>query len=451
MKKIAARTNSLYKKMLLLLLIAMGIGTAFYFGASYLGTFIVEHYYNSTDYEGRMNRHYADLLQAYVSENQVKATDQQKFEDWINQHSIMSIWVIRGKKVLYDSVTGVTGDLSDSHGEMYDEEYDDGGNPIVDEAPDENLFTMDFADGKADVYLFGAYSYSAYTYMQILVLVLTFILFIAIMLKGIRRAIHYIRAMRDEVAILEGGDLSYEITVKGNDELADLACAINGMRKALQDQFREESDLYAASSRMVAEMSHDLRTPLTSIILYTDLLQKGKFESEEQMWDYIARISRKSHQMKSLTDHLFEYALIGGTENEVPLSTHPFQDVFYDALSDMTLYLEGRGFHVETHANWNRTKVIVYDDYIPRLLDNIVSNIEKYAPRESRVIISTDASKEGCSGLIFENVIRHGSFHADSSHVGLMNIRKMMDVMHGTCTIENGCDTFRVTLTFRNV
>ena len=65
-------------------------------------------------------------------------------------------------------------------------------------------------------------------------------------------------------------------------------------------------------------MSHDLRTPVTSMMLYTEILKKGRYKNEQQLLECLDKIDRKAHRMKQLTDHLFEYALISG-EKEIEL------------------------------------------------------------------------------------------------------------------------------------
>lgn len=94
----------------------------------------------------------------------------------------------------------------------------------------------------------------------------------------IRGKIRYIDLMEQEIQILKGGDLDYRITVKGKDELASLAAEIDAMRCAIKERQQKEEEAGKANRELVTAMSHDLRTPLTSLLGYVDILQmeKGK-------------------------------------------------------------------------------------------------------------------------------------------------------------------------------
>ena len=94
-------------------------------------------------------------------------------------------------------------------------------------------------------------------------------------------------------------------------------------------------------------MSHDLRTPVTSIMLYTEILKTGKGQTEEQKREYIEKIDKKSRRMKQLIDHLFEYSLVTG-ETEIQLEDpETYEVLFYDLFSETCSYLEQSGFRVE--------------------------------------------------------------------------------------------------------
>ena len=109
--------------------------------------------------------------------------------------------------------------------------------------------------------------------------------------------------------ILEGGNLEYEVSVEGNDELTDLANSMNRMRLSFQQQMENEQQLYLANRKLITEMSHDLRTPLTGIMLYLEILRSHRYTTEEELQDYLEKIAAKAHHMKVISDHLFEYSL----------------------------------------------------------------------------------------------------------------------------------------------
>lgn len=109
---------------------------------------------------------------------------------------------------------------------------------------------------------------------------------------------------------MEGGDLDHPITIQGDDELALLATSLDGLRLTLRQQQAEEAQAAAKVKSLITEMSHDLRTPLTTLLLYTEILRHHKYETEAQQDEYLAKIDGKARQIKQLSDNLFEYALV---------------------------------------------------------------------------------------------------------------------------------------------
>lgn len=202
-----------------------------------------------------------------------------------------------------------------------------------------------------------------------------------------------------------------------------------------------------ANHKMITEMSHDLRTPLTAVMLYTEILKERKIKSEDQLWEYIDKIDQKTRRMKQLTDHLFEYALVAG-ESKVSLEEPvPFDVVFYDLLSETCVYLEQSGFRTELDFEWKKEKIRVNTEYVIRILDNITSNLVKYADPAFPVRICSEHT-ENRAGIVFENVSRKLEKKTDSTNIGLENVKKMMERMNGDCRTEADETSFRTKLFF---
>ena len=140
--------------------------------------------------------------------------------------------------------------------------------------------------------------------------------------------------------------------MQGKNELSLLARGLDNMRIALRESNEKEAELTAANRRMITEMSHDLRTPLTSLLIYTEILGKKAVKDPQQLMEYVRKIEKKARQIKRLSDNIFEYALIT-EETEAKLGEpQTLWSLFYDPLSEMTAYLEERGYTVELQTNW---------------------------------------------------------------------------------------------------
>ena len=306
-------------------------------------------------------------------------------------------------------------------------------------------YEVEFADGMTQVIILGAYGYQFYNYVFIANLFVSFAVFLCLVLLGIRKKMHYISRLSEDIEILEGGSLDYAVTVKGRDELAVLAAGIDSMRRSFLEMREKEARMVRENQRIVTEMSHDLRTPVTSIMLYAEILKKET--DEERQKKYIEIIEKKAYRMKQLTDNLFEYSLVTG-EDEIELGQpESFETLFYDLFSETCSYLEKKGFQVDCQMEWPDKRIQISENYMMRIMDNITSNLIKYADASSALRICT-VEKTNAVGFTVENHIRSDADKTESTGIGIQNIKNMMSKMDGDCTAETAGGIFRLTLLF---
>lgn len=371
-------------------------------------------------------------LQDYVDRNGVSSSDIALLTRWVRQQGVLSLQVYRQGALVYDSA-------------LQQQDYD---GLAGDELPSwETPYPVTFADGEAEILLEGSYAYRLYTYALVAELAAAFALFFGIVMAGIRRTIRYIRQLSGEIRILEGGGLDYKVTVQGTDELGQLARGLDDMRLAFQRQQQQEKALAQASQRMVTEMSHDLRTPLTAILLYTQLLLDHRYQTAEQQNDYVRRIDKQARRLKQLSDRLFSYALSTAGEDEAPAQALPLQSALYDLLSETTAYLEQQGFAVRLDLDWRPCRIRLRSDYLGRIFDNLASNIVKYADPAAPVVLRS-LYTDGCAGIALENRCAARPAAAESSGIGLRNVDGMMRKMGGSCVVEQSGGRFCAALYF---
>src|SRR5699024_1318431 len=125
-----------------------------------------------------------------------------------------------------------------------------------------------------------------------------------------KRKMKQIEAMAQGVKEIAKGNLAYRIEQQGQDEIASLTENINSMAEDLMIQIEKERQEEKQKNELITNDSHDLRTPLTSILSYLSLLLNAKFENKEQRNEYIKIDFSKSEQLENLIEDLFEYAKI---------------------------------------------------------------------------------------------------------------------------------------------
>ena len=216
----------------------------------------------------------------------------------------------------------------------------------------------------------------------------------------------------------------------------------------LKQKVQADYDAAAAKVKnLITEMSHDLRTPLTTLLLYTEILRHRKYETTAQAEDYLAKIDTKARQLKQLSDNLFEYALV--TRDTVAVLDPParFSQIFEEPLTEMVGELQERGFACALELGEEDDTLTVKEQYVRRILDNITSNLLKYADPAQDISVRF-VKENGKAGLAFENAVLPGQHRTDSTKVGLTSIETMMEKMHAACRIKQSGERFCITLLF---
>lgn len=262
--------------------------------------------------------------------------------------------------------------------------------------------------------------------------------------------VDYICVLSSEIQVLEGGDLDHPITVQESDELGMLARGLDSMRKAFLEQRSSEAFSFQANQSLITGMSHDLRTPLTKLMLYTEILRSGKYQSENQMKEYLIRIDEKARQIKQLADNIFQYSMMPKENAALRPELMGLKEAFHDSLSEMVGYLSQRGYHFDFAMTWNDEQILVYEPFVKRLLDNLASNIDKYADPSKPVRIELLRNGEYI-GFSFQNSVKADSSKQEATNIGLTNINSMMNKMNGTCHVEQTEISFEIELWFQCV
>lgn len=429
--------SGLRRKLIQLMIFAFIISGGMYYFLHKAVDLKLNNYFATSDYVERTESKYAQKFQDYVLKNDISTSDTDKITKWVRDQDVVHVSIYKDSVLIYDSF------------------YPD--NDIIAENDVETeyyswqaYYPIKFADAQADVFLDGFYDYRVFNYATIAEILLSCVVFIGIVMLGIKRTIDYIGKLDQEVEVLEGGQLDCPITLKGNDELSALARGLDEMRKSFKLRVERDEKLTKANKDLVTEMSHDLRTPLTTLLLYTQILKSRKYHGTEQMEDYIEKIDEKANQIKNLSDNMFEFFLILREEEIELMDPQSFKDIFYDIMSELVLSLQNRGFKVKQNIEFREVKVEVSVDYVLRVMNNIVSNIIKYADSNEDIVITTIYEKEKAS-ILFANHILKETDKVESTGIGIRNIKGMMDKMEGCCEIAEAGELYRIKLQFKIV
>lgn len=391
--------------------------------------FLTDYFEQSSFMETNIRKQ-GENLQQYISEKEISSKNLQLLKKWEKKQPLILLELYRDNECIYSSFYDIPGD--EFSGNINTQEKD-------------HIVTLRLTDTEVQAVLYSDFTYQYYVIGTAVSAVLSMFLFILIFLRSNQKLIRYICRLNEEVQILEGGNLEYQVSVEGNDEITDLAKSMNRMRKSFRQQMETEQALHHSNRQLVTEMSHDLRTPLTGMMLYLEILRAHRYQTEEELQDYLGKIDAKAQSMKQISDHLLEYSLIDRPAKQGTVKK--MEDAFGNAVNNLCDDLRARGFAVVSEIEWLPCFVDVNDEFINRIFDNIESNAAKYAEPSADISICTLETDRFC-GFSVMNTCANCDNQMDSSGIGVNSIRTMMKQMNGICTVEQTETVYEITLLF---
>ena len=408
------------------------VGIAFFLGDAMLDKTV----YGQTFAETMADQHFSQL-QEYVVEEKISLTNLQRLNPWCSRGDKVYLTIYQGDTLLYESSQSRR-----IRGEWNVQEYD----PDLEDP--ENKYAL-VLEGDVTVRAF-LYYYSGDAFYYGLLVVSGLVAFLAFSLcfvALINRKVSYINLLKEELDILSGGQLKYAVTVHGSDEIGELAQGIDQMRRSILKHQELEDQMRSANSELITAMSHDLRTPLTSLLAYLEIIDRKKYTDEAQMDQLIHKSIHQTLRIKNMADQLFEYFLVYATDWENDdMETADADQLFRQILEDYAYSLESSGMKVDLKFLPVSGQIQVTLPLLQRALDNLYSNLTKYADPETTICICCQR-KDDHLHLSVSNGIRIGQNNTESTSIGLNTCRRIMEHHGGSCTSEEHDGQFSVSVT----
>lgn len=226
----------------------------------------------------------------------------------------------------------------------------------------------------------------------ILFFIISFLLFLYLFISSMSREINYILEIQQGVQEIEEGNFAYKCPIKGQTEIAQLARSINDMSDALHQKIENERHLEESKQQLITNVSHDLRTPLTSIIGYLGLIDKT--QDVEKQKKYIKICSEKASKLKGLIDDLFQYNKLANNQIRFNIINVPISYYVDQIISEYVPLLEETGFQFTYTSNLKGEEVCIDPEQTIRVFDNLFGNIMKYARKNTLVTLSAIGGEE---------------------------------------------------------
>jgi signal transduction histidine kinase len=236
----------------------------------------------------------------------------------------------------------------------------------------------------------------------------------------------------------------------------------DGFRAAVDKEIKSQN----MKTELISSVSHDLKTPLTSIITYIDLLKDETLNTEKQK-EYINVLDKKSKRLKVLIEDLFEVSKATSGNIELRLETIDVVSLLKQTLGELQEKISASGLHIKTSFPDHKITCHLDGQRSYRIFENLISNISKYSLPHSRVYISIEEDARTVR-ITFKNISAYEmnfdvceiterftrgdkARHTDGSGLGLAIAKGLTELQDGTLDVYVDGDLFKVILAFHKI
>ena len=421
---------SLKLQLLVILVCGLTVAGGIFFGLKKLGDYYVwKNYVNVTaEQERDKNLAYMNDLQKFVNLNKLKISEAGDTNKWASAEHLNLVFYKDRDLVYFEEETGAEDKnfqnyLSEDDRKKYDETL----KAVLEGNAD--AYPISFMDGTLLVTFVDnteSFMRNMATVISLAVSVLIFTVFMMIYVNNITGRI---RRLAKTVKAVGEGDMERKIQDGGNDEISTLAQDVNGMRNSVVENMSKEREAWEANAGLITAMSHDIRTPLTVMMGYMELME---LQNEDPTFaEYLESCKQNAHKLKKLSDDMFSYFLVfGRREFELNRVKAQADHMIRHMIEEHCILLAENGYNVSTL--WNCSDILVEIDpkYFGRVIDNVFSNIGKYADKTETVSICV--SREDDSLIITTtNSIIEDTSGTESNGIGNKTCQKIMEQLGG--------------------
>lgn len=252
-----------------------------------------------------------------------------------------------------------------------------------------------------------------------------------------------------------------DLPVHGYAVLDQLAKSLNTLKHGVKRSQREQAKSERLKTELITNVSHDLRTPLTSIITYSELLKKPDL-AEDDRRAYLQIIDRKSKRLKRLIDDLFEASKMASGSVKLNKEKVSLVELMAQALAEHDETIQASSLQFRVKKPDSPLYTMVDGKKMWRVFDNLIGNILKYSLENTRVYISLENMGEQAI-IVFKNITKYelgadvdelferfkrgdASRHTEGSGLGLAIAKSIVDLHSGTFDIHLDGDLFKITI-----
>lgn len=295
------------------------------------------------------------------------------------------------------------------------------------------------------------------TISVLLFVLLGILIFSLVFLLLQRKMARDIETIANAVKQISEGDLSTRLELEGEGELTDIAENLNRMEEDIQELIDKERKSEQSKTDLITNVAHDLRTPLTSILGYLELLRKNQKLSPEMQQKYLDIAYNKSVRLQKLIEELFGFTKLSYGKINMNVQKLDIVELLAQLLEESYPNFQKNGLSYDFVSN-RKSQIIEADgDLLARLFDNLIGNAIKYGKEGKRIRVTLRADCENVTikivnygyvipenelPLIFDRFYRTDHSRTNASGpggtgLGLAIVKNIADMHHGTVSVSS--------------
>ncbi len=223
---------------------------------------------------------------------------------------------------------------------------------------------------------------------SVLAVAFPIICFVVSFSARVNRRVRYVEYLSQEIQKIREEGFGRSMELQGDDEITQLCAVINEMSVQLREKEEREKRQQQSKDELITNVSHDLRSPLTSITGYVELLKETGPEDRQRFDEYIEVVERRLTGLNGLINELFEYTKLNSTNRFPDMEKRDVLELLRHILYEYKILMEAEGLtlswqlRAESHAAYINTQQMV------RVFQNLLDNARRYADRSAPVTVT---------------------------------------------------------------
>lgn len=234
----------------------------------------------------------------------------------------------------------------------------------------------------------------------IIICVMTNTIITGRIVSSLERSIHQLRSNVDTI---RDGNLNFEVMGSDIDEIDDLCEGFDSMRRALIISREHENQLKHERNMLIADISHDLKTPVTSIKGYIDGINDGIADTPDKLSKYLDTIKAKANLIDELVSNLSIFSKLEVSGLEFNMSRGDLRELIFDVIDSCRLDFEHSGINLECALGDEPLNVNIDGEKMRRVFNNLLDNSLKYRLPQSKVVKIRGFCDDGNAYIVIED------------------------------------------------